>query len=328
MILWKIKQFLTIFLLPLEYAKDFCRFVRYGKGSPLAPYGRRLHYDLILFAHTVEKGLSLAEPRPLFGRKNIMHIREMLLVFPKDEDLFAVKMAVGALEDYLAFHRRKNIHDPFLQEVEGLVAETRKRFGLESTELTGGAKNASHVFEAIRERRFDYPEFIASRFSCRSYEDVAVSPDLIREIVKVAQRAPSQCNRQSAKVHCYQSKEEIRKLLDLQGGAKGFSDKVSNLFIVTSEITAWSASSARNQDYIDGSLFAMCLLLSLHAHGLAACPLNLAVRNNREKRIRRAAGIPDSERLIFMISFGYPKSTGVTAACSERVDVERVLYCH
>ena len=109
---------------------------------------------------------------------------------------------------------------------------------------------------------------------------------------------------------------------------RGFSEEVKNLFVVSSEITAWSASSARNQDYIDGSLFAMNLMLSCHAHGLAACPLNLAFRNSKEKAVRVAAGIQGSERLLMMISFGYPNNEVSYAASSPRLETEEVFTVH
>ncbi|KRP34891.1 MAG: hypothetical protein ABS34_12135 [Opitutaceae bacterium BACL24 MAG-120322-bin51] len=126
----------------------------------------------------------------------------------------------------------------------------------------------------------------------------------------------------------YQGDASVQKLLTIQGGSRGFSGEVKNLFVVSSEITAWSASSARNQDYIDGSLFAMNLLLSCHAHGLAACPLNLAFRNSKEKAVRVAADIPDSERLLMMISFGHPNDEVNYAASSPRLPMEEVLTEH
>jgi nitroreductase len=174
----------------------------------------------------------------------------------------------------------------------------------------------------------NYAQFLQSRFSCRSYAPETLPLGLVEEVVKVAQSAPSQCNRQSARVHLYQDEAMIQKLLGIQGGSRGFSEEVKNLFVVSSEITAWSASSSRNQDYIDGSLLAMNLLLSCHAHGLAACPLNLAFRNSKEKLVRVAGGIPNSERLLMMISFGSPNREVGYAASSPRLPTEEIFIVH
>ncbi len=169
---------------------------------------------------------------------------------------------------------------------------------------------------------------MSSRFSCRNYDQRVVPIETVQNVVLTAQQAPSQCNRQSPKAHLYQNPDHIKKILSIQGGARGFDDKTPNLFIVTSEITAWSASSSRNQDYIDGSLFAMALMYTLHAFGIAACPLNMACTNSKERRLRKCAHIPDSERIMMLISFGYPDQNNTTAAPSPRKQVNQALIIH
>jgi nitroreductase len=69
-------------------------------------------------------------------------------------------------------------------------------------------------------------------------------------------------------------------------------------------------------------------LLSCHAHGLAACPLNIAFRNAKEKKVRVAGGISNSERLLMMISFGHPNDAVNYAASSPRLPTEEVLIQH
>ena len=314
-------------VLAIEYVKDFSRFLRYGKGSPFAPYERRLFFDSVLFIHTIEKGLSLSSPRPFFGKDNFRIIKELLADYPIDASTFPVRMAKTAITEYLDFHDKKKFEDPFLDEVRGMLAQLNERFP-DPEVFEDGMRDVSSTFGSLWDRHMAYPEFLQSRFSCRTYANEVVPVGLVQEVVRVAQSAPSQCNRQSARVHLFQDEASIQNLLDIQGGSRGFSEEVKNLFVVSSEITAWSASSARNQDYIDGSLFAMNLLLSCHAHGLAACPLNLAFRNSKEKLVRVASGIDDSERLLMMISFGYPNPEANFAASSPRLPTDEVLTVH
>src|SRR5690606_36580790 len=115
--------------------------------------------------------------------------------------------------------------------------------------------------------------------------------ELVHTVVKLAQYAPSQSNRQSTQVHLYQDRKQIDELLALQGGSRGFSEHVGNLFVVSSEIPAWGGPGQRNQPYVDAALFAMHLLTALHAKGIAACPLNLAVTNRTDRRIKAAGAI-------------------------------------
>ena len=74
----------------------------------------------------------------------------------------------------------------------------------------------------------------------------------------------------------------------------------------------------------------MQLSLACSALGLISCPLNLAIGNLRESRIKHLAGIPQYERLIMMMSFGYPISdeTDLVAARSARLPLNTVLSVH
>ena len=98
------------------------------------------------------------------------------------------------------------------------------------------------------------------------------------------------------------------------------------LFLDADEIL----TPAVNQAFVDVELFSMQLSLACFALGLISCPLNLAIGNLREFRIKRFAGIPQYERLIMMMSFGYPVSgeTDLVAACSARLPLNAVLTVH
>ncbi|MCC5790899.1 MAG: nitroreductase family protein [Opitutales bacterium] len=324
---WKFQQFLSVLILPLEYGKDFWRFLRFGKGSFFAPYERRLYYDLILFAHTIEKGLSLSEPRDYFGERNIRFVFEMLEEYPANGQPLAVEMSLGAIKDYIRFHDDQGKRNDYINDIEKNLRKFQRKFGLKDVQ-NHGLRSIERVYRSIQDRSYSYPKFLASRFSCRSYKNEKLDIGVVEEIVKIAQRAPSQCNRQSPRVHLYQDPMKIKRLLDLQGGSKGFDHEVKNLFVVSSEITAWSASSSRNQDYIDGSLFAMAVMYACHAKGIASCPLNLAFRNSKETKIRKAGNIPDSERLLMMIAFGYPNPAFGQAAFSVRKEPSETLQIH
>jgi nitroreductase len=98
--------------------------------------------------------------------------------------------------------------------------------------------------------------------------------------------------------------------------------------VVTSEIAAWGGPGQRNQPYVDGALFALYLLLAFHSKRIAACPLNLAITNAVERKIKKAGGIPAGERLIMMIAFGSTIREPLRAAMSPRRDVDEILSLH
>lgn len=284
--------------------------------SPFVPLQKRLYYGLIITTHTIEKGLSLASPRSLFGQDKIRAVVSQLKKYDGTEGHFPVSMAHGALRDYLVFHSASGVSSPFLDYVKTELESSRQRWPVPETGGVRLVARESLAHEANPAQR---------RFSCRAYSQVTIPRQTIDRIVSRAQRAPSQCNRQSVRVYCYQDRTLIEQLLVLQGGSAGFAKSVANLFVLASDLSAWGGSGQRNQAYVDGGLFAMCLMLACIEEGLQCCPLNLAKTNLEERRIARTAGIPASQRLIMMIAFGESDVDPLRAAQSPRIPLSDVL---
>lgn len=306
---------------PIEYTQDMLQYFRYNGHSPFAPSNDRLFYHAVIQTHTIEKGLALSKPRPLFGREKIRSVLTMLKRYDASGSNFPVGMAHGALRDYQAFNREGGHTDPLLVEIDAALE------GAEApVPLTGGVK-----LVAEQERWLDQAAaeaFLTSRNSCRMFAPATLDVTVVEEIVRLAQSAPSQCNRQATKAHFFQNPGKIAELLKLQGGSAGFSDAVYNLFVVTSDVMAWGGPQQRNQLYVDGGLFSMNLMLAAHGLGLASCPLNLAVTNDVERRIKQAGGIPANERVIMMIAVGVPVTEGRKAAKSPRRALSEILTVH
>ncbi|UPW18267.1 nitroreductase family protein [Agarivorans sp. TSD2052] len=318
----RFKEIIGLLLIPVEYSLDFVRALMWSKASPLSPQDKKLHYEIVLLAHTVEKGLSMPEPRAGFGQEKITKLLGYLGSYEDHFQRFAVEKAYGCLAEYLEWHAEIGYPlGDFGTGIQSFV-DTCKEKGLKRKGGSKSIRNSS--VEAQESLEFA----LLNRFSCRSYQDRIVTPELIDRIAQMVARTPSQCNRQSSRVHYFSDPEKIDNLLRLQGGAEGFRETVRNLFIVTSEITAWSGLKARSQAYVDGALTSMQLLNACQSLGLGACPLNMAVTNSRELKICNVGGIPKGERIIMMISFGHPKPTDLKVARSERLSSDEVMICH
>lgn len=302
---------------PVEYFQDMWLYLRRNGHSPIAPSNDRLFYHAVIQTHTIEKGLSLPRPRPLFGKDKIRSVASMLKRYDAYTSAFPVEMAHGAFRDYRRLHQGSEHQDALLNEIDVVL-------DVSTVAMSGGVKPATPAWADAPGAR----SFLTSRESCRVFAADVLETSLLEEAVRVAQAAPSQCNRQATKVHLYQDKADIQALLKLQGGATGFSDGVSNLFVVTSDMTAWGGAQQRNQLYVDGGLFSMNLMLGLHALGLASCPLNLAVTNAVERRIRAAGAIPGNERLIMMVATGRRGDGDVRVARSPRRSSSEILLIH
>lgn len=305
-----------------EYGSDMLQFLRYNHHSPFVEKRRRLFYRIIISAHTIEKGLALKEPRVLFGKTKIHELMKMLRQYDGPSHDLPVRMAVGSVREYLRFHTLRNIADPFLEELNVWANERYP----DVTDKDGGVKAIHNIYGSGATRNGQ--EILQSRFSCRVYTDERLAPSVIERVIAIASSAPSQCNRQSTRLHFYQDKEKIGELLRLQGGSRGFEAAVPNLFVVTFEITGWGGPGQRNQGYVDASLFSMGILWACHCLEIGSCPLNLAVSNGAERKIRRVGGIPDSERLVMMIAFGRVLPEQSVAARSPRLDPKEIATYH
>lgn len=312
-------------VLPIEYLLDSILALRYSKASPVAPKNKTIFYDVILLAHTVEKGLSQPSPRPGFGKTKIRQLLQLLHASSWDGSIqFAVAKSYGALLEYSEWNDT-NGYD--IRDIRPLLNSFFERCRAEGVAPSGGTKTLDLKLACQPNTAKD---LLSRRFSGRIYSSDLVDDGLLFSILSLAQRAPSQCNRQSVRVHCFRGKDAVLPLLNLQRGAAGFDKYTPNLFVITSDMVAWSGANARNQAFVDGGLFSMQLSLACSALGLISCPLNLAVGNLREFRIKRFAGIPQSERLIMMMSFGYPApdKAETVAAYSARLPTHYVLKFH
>lgn len=301
-----------------EYGSDCYRAVKHNYMSPLEDKDRRLFYRILITAHAIEKGLSLQNPRPLFGREKIKQLQRLIGDYNPEYNSLPLAMSIGALERYVDVHSK--FQEDFVNELKSYVVEIKERTRVTSN---GGIREVLSLAGDGSDG-----DGLSRRFSSRAFLQKPVEAELIEKLVGYASRVPSQCNRQSIRLHAYRNRDQIRRLLDLQGGSSGFSDQVPALFVVASELTAWGGPGQRSQAYVDGGLYSMGILLACHRHGLVSCPLNLAVTNKREREIRREAEIPEHQRLIMMIAFGHPIESTLIAARSARLGPMEIVSIH
>ena len=299
-----------------EFLRDALLYIRYCGVSPFQDVGACRSYKIVIESHAIEKGLALPAPRNLFGRGKLSYIMGAIKRYDFTRSRFPIEMAAGALGAYTRFHGEQNIADPLLVEVDEAI---RSLASDRMIAPTGGVR-------VVPDKIPDGTSAIETRFSCRTFAPYRLLRDEIERIVAMAQRAPSQCNRQATKIYIFQSRSQIDRLLALQAGAAGFAHTVSNLAVISSELVAWGGAQQRNQPYVDGGLFSMAFLLACQDQGYATCPLNLAITHKTENAIRSVAQIPAGERLIMMVAFGTPlRDKPLRAAASPRRPLAEIL---
>ncbi|WP_417315552.1 nitroreductase family protein [Cycloclasticus pugetii] len=278
-------------------------------------------YYLTKHYHIVEKGLALPEPRLGFGQPKIADIIEKAQryesLFGSDELTASIRKT---LKEYIAFNSAQNFELPI--QFENLLSEFIQQG---NTGNSGGLKDKKKNTSSTLTLD-EYKDFAIGRTSVRNFSEEPVSIDLLYKAADIAKNAPSVCNRQGWKIHCYSDKNTIINLLSYQNGNAGFTHTINKLLIVTADVKAFTNFES-NQAFIDGGLFSMNLLLAIHAAGLGACCLNTCYPSSKEKEVKTAAAIPDNERLIMMIAVGNLKND-FSVAYSPRNPTEQIFVPH
>ena len=316
---------LRIFLKSIKYSRrnlgDFIYdFSRYFRHSSTFLYGSRenLASRITAIYHNVEKGLSLPDPRPGFGGDNIGYlvkaIQEYVDRFGLDTSL---RPSAGALAAYVKFNEAKGVLDyPNYNEIERVL----KLLEPLSLEDAGGTISISG--ESIHDAtQYITDDFFFKRHSIRQFSDEDVGAADINAAIAIAQRAPAVCNRQNCFVYVVHDKRLIAHMLMIQGGARGFADRVNKLLVVTNKLSSFWGSGERNQCWIDGGLFAMSLIFGLHAKGLGTCCLNWSKTAPQDKVMRSLLNMPPQEVIIMLVAVGHiPKELKVARSTRNPID--------
>lgn len=247
--------------------------------------------------HIVEKGLALPISRKGFGKPKIeMLINKSIEYQNKYGRDILINNIHGTLRQYLNRNNELKTKD---YEFYNFIYD----FLINSSEITNGGVKKINFKDLSKTIDIDYESFVKSRTSVRNFSKEEILDSEIFKAVDIAKFTPSVCNRQSWKVHYFKDEKTKLKLLNLQGGNAGFTDSINKLLIITTDVSRFTKLES-NQIFIDGGLFSMNILLSLHSQGIASCCLNTCVPYLIEKKIKSIGDIPECERLIMMIGIG------------------------
>lgn len=280
-----------------------------------------LESHIVMDFHRVEKGLTLPEPRPWFGRETVERLLANCARYSAFDghDKAILVGALGALSEY----KRKFQSSPneWWSAIEPVFEELANSTPILENSA-GGTEPLSPSSKEID--GWNFSKFARSRSSVRNFSERSVEVDIIQSAIMDAQTTPSVCNRQAARVRIFARGEFANKVLQTQNGNRGFGHTASHVLVVTSDLSAFLTPGERNQGYIDGGMFAMSLIYALHGAGIGSCPLNWSTVKSQDLRLRNLIGLPDEEVVIMMIAIGYPSGDAVVTASPLR-NFDRVL---
>jgi nitroreductase len=282
----------------------------------------RIESDIVRQYHVIEKGLTMPDFRPGFGKDMVRGLVRSMRALEKhpcsklcnDGQLAAAR---ATLREYNERHAALG-HD-----ISDVLPDTCQDLWQNAVLGDGG----SRAFAPVATEDADAFERVArSRASVRNFDPERIpSRDVIMAAVDLALRSPSVCNRQTARVHVFTG-EDAQRALSFQSGNRGFGHKIPMVMIVTSDLRYFTGTAERYQGWIDGGMFAMLLLLALHAKGLGAVALNWSVNNERDRDLRNAVNVPEHERIIMLIGCGYPAPNTLIPVSSRRQAVDVITW--
>lgn len=308
----------TIYMCANTFGYDARRALRYCFGYNNDVENQKA--NLLMILHTLEKGLTMPNGRCGFGYDKIRQISSLVRqITPIESYSFELCYTRSILSEYETYHAVRQYQLP--AEIEVLLSATKQLIGSSGKEMADATQlhfTADEFFP--QEKKFS--SFAISRHSCRNYSDRSIDKEIFIEVAKLANMAPSSCNRQSCRMHVVTEKETIGKVLEIQGGCRGFGHLATAVIVVTSDLHSFFDVQERAQPAINSGFFGMNILYALHDYGIGACVLNWSNTKKKDLILRNLVPtVGESEQIEFIISCGYtPKSFDV--ALSKRRPVE------
>lgn len=272
---------------------------------------------LLVDSHVLEKGLTMPNRRLGFGQQRVRNLVKYINEYISNYDAspIQVQAALNDLAEYLAVHKKASFALPedIVKGIENLM-----RYRLDEQENFSIPCTAESYFV----EDVDFEKFSFSRRSLRHYSNDKVDIDRVIDAIRIAQNAPSACNRQATRVKIIQLKEAKEYVLSIQNGTRGFGHLADKILLVSTDMSNW-APVDRNSAFLDAGIFTMNLLYALHYKHIAACPLNADMGSKLVKEIHKRLNIPMSEIPVCFITIGNA-SKEFLVANSQRIDIENV----
>lgn len=149
------------------------------------------------------------------------------------------------------------------------------------------------------------------RRSVRWYLQKPVPRELIDKAMAVAALSPSACNRQPFEFRIFDDPDVVKKVASIPMGTKGFSQNFPVIIVVVGQLRAYFSERDRHIIYIDAALASMSFMYALETLGLSSCPINWPDIEEREKVMAATLGLEPDQRVVMLISVGYPHPDGM-----------------
>ena len=281
----------------------------------------KLQSDLAIRVHAIEKGMSIGGVKVGFGKPKAIAILEDLQILKNiGGEVSFIKEACSVIGQYIEFNKNLGAD---MSEVEKPYSAFIERNSVEKASFGGiYEKNYKDDVETVLDAPFK--EFSQTRFSVRDFGNKPVDIEKIKSALKLCERTPSACNRQTWRVYVY-GPDTKNKIFELQRGAKGFWDNMQYAILICGDQRYYNIDEL-HQVYVDGGLYAMNLMYALHSEGVATIPLTMGHKTGYTAKIKKAMGIPEYELPVVLIGVGSYKEEYKVAVSTRKDFNEYVKF--
>lgn len=297
------------FLIPFYYAalsKSFHREYR-GVINGRLKNRQEIHskqgtqYRLRRHIHGLEKGLMMVPRRAIFGVDYIEETVSCLDQASRNQEIshpLEIKWAHDTLTEYFSVVASHPVIDKARQRFENISISHQSD--------TFCVPYKRDLAEALSVSYQQLYSLAVRRKSVRWYLQQPVPRELIDKAILVASHSPSACNRQPYEFRIFDDPLLVSQLVSLPSGTRGFQDNIPVVAVVVGSLRAYANEWDRHLIYIDGALASMSFMLALETLGLSSCPLNWPDIGTLEKKMASLLNLEPDERVIMLISIGYP----------------------
>ena len=284
---------------------DFYRFAQFGGWkTDLSSQEQRNFYAAKVY-HSLEKSMSFLDNNPNSGWANANLLIDVI-------ECAIVSNNIGNHDLHAYDVLRKFIDLNYERSNNSLAEVVKNRFSTLKVPLYIDLDNGViHLTSKdIQKGKIANPyDFFYTRYSVREFSEERLRKDTIHDAIKLALKTPSACNRQPWHVYHLDDPTSIEKALSLQTGNRGFSHTIQDLLIICADLRAFNPGSERYQHWIDGGMFAMSIVYSLHSLGAGSCCLNWSHQGKTDKKLRKVIpSISNSHTIIMMLAVGNIRS--------------------
>lgn len=158
--------------------------------------------------------------------------------------------------------------------------------------------------EHQKEKKEELMAIMKDRHSNRRFSDKEVPQEVIEELLKVIDLAPSSCDRKAIKVKTITDRDQKALLGGILVGGVGWIHRAPVILLITADPKAYKSTDEKAfMPYLDGGIVSQQLALMATTLGVHGCFANPNIREFNKEHYHRVFG---PEILTMAFAIGYP----------------------